>query len=130
MGVVDTFRHCHYQKFSLLANVVYLIAIINKTPLRNGNCPITDPIAEMGVAHTVGPYQLTGSITFLRLIITLKTSWPFKFMKLRSLWSTELALLLIVLLIVSWIGLRFSPFWVFPSAIHTLLLEALCRKIT
>ena len=35
------------------ANGVYLIVIINKTPLRNGNCPITDPITEMGVAHTM-----------------------------------------------------------------------------
>ena len=26
----------------------------NKTQLRNGNCPITDPITEIGVAHTVG----------------------------------------------------------------------------
>ena len=45
--------HCQYQNFSPLVNKVYLIAIINKTPLRNGNCPITDPIAKMGVAHTV-----------------------------------------------------------------------------
>ena len=49
--------HCHYQNFSPLANGVYLIAIINKTPLRNGNCPITGPLAEMGVAHTVGQYR-------------------------------------------------------------------------
>ena len=40
------------------ANGVYLIVIINKTPLRNGNCPITDPITEMGVAHTMGQYCL------------------------------------------------------------------------
>ena len=33
---------------------VYRIAIINKTPLHNGNCPITDPIAKMGVAHNIG----------------------------------------------------------------------------
>ena len=46
--------HCHYQIFSLLANRVYLTASINKTLLCNENCPITDPIAEMGVAHTVG----------------------------------------------------------------------------
>ena len=44
--------HCHYQKFSPLANGVYLIEIINKTPLSNGNWPITDPINKMGVAHT------------------------------------------------------------------------------
>jgi hypothetical protein len=50
--------HCHYQNFSPLANGVYLIAIINKPSLRNGNYPITDPIAEMGVAHTVGQRQL------------------------------------------------------------------------
>ena len=44
----------HYQKFSPLANGLYLISTTNKTPLRNGNCAITDPITEMGVAHTVG----------------------------------------------------------------------------
>ena len=49
--------HCHYQNFSPLANGVYIILIINKTPLRNGNWPITDPITEMGVAHTVGQWQ-------------------------------------------------------------------------
>ena len=38
--------HCHYQNFSPLANGVYLIAIINKTPLPNE----TNPIAKMGVA--------------------------------------------------------------------------------
>ena len=32
--------HCHHQNFSPLAKGVYLIAIINKTLLRNGNCPI------------------------------------------------------------------------------------------
>ena len=46
--------HCHYQNFSTLANGLYLIATTNKTLLRNGNCLITDPITEMGVAHTVG----------------------------------------------------------------------------
>ena len=46
--------HCHYQNFSPLANGLYFTVITNKTPLRNGNCPITDPITEMGVAHTVG----------------------------------------------------------------------------
>ena len=30
----------HYQNFFPLANRVYLIVIINKTLLRNGNCPI------------------------------------------------------------------------------------------
>ena len=45
--------HCHYQNFSPLANVLYLTATTNKTPLRNGNCPITDSITKMGVAHTV-----------------------------------------------------------------------------
>ena len=44
--------------FSPLANGVYLIVIINKTPLRNGNCPITDPITEKGVAHTVGLFGI------------------------------------------------------------------------
>ena len=46
--------HCHYQNVSPLANRVYLITIVNKTPLRNGNCPVTNLITEMGVAHTVG----------------------------------------------------------------------------
>ena len=46
--------HCHYQNFSVLTNGLYLIVITNKTLFRNGNCPITDPITEMGVAHTVG----------------------------------------------------------------------------
>jgi hypothetical protein len=46
--------HCHYQNFSPLANGLYLIATTNKTPLRSGNCPITDPITKMGVARTVG----------------------------------------------------------------------------
>ena len=46
--------HCHYQNFSPLANGLYLIAIINKTPLHNGNYPIMDPIADMGVAHALG----------------------------------------------------------------------------
>ena len=36
-----------------MANGVYLIAIINKIPLRNGNCPITNIIAEMGVAQHI-----------------------------------------------------------------------------
>ena len=34
--------------------------IISKTPLRNGNCPIKDPIAKMGVAHTMGLGLLDG----------------------------------------------------------------------
>ena len=38
----------------IVANGVYLIAIINKTPLHNGNCPILDPTTKMGLAHTVG----------------------------------------------------------------------------
>ena len=37
-----------------LPDGVYLIAIINKTPLGKGNCLIT----EMGVAHTVGLLSL------------------------------------------------------------------------
>ena len=41
--------------FFPLANGVYLIAIINKTLLHIGNCPIADPIAEIGVAHTHWP---------------------------------------------------------------------------
>ena len=40
--------------FSHWPTGVYLIAIINKTQLPNGNCPITNVITEMGVAHTVG----------------------------------------------------------------------------
>ena len=31
------------------------IVIIHKIPLCNGNCPITDPITEMRVEHTVVP---------------------------------------------------------------------------
>ena len=50
--------HCHYQNSSLLANGVYFIAIINKTPLRNGNCPIMNLIIEIGVSHTVGQVLL------------------------------------------------------------------------
>ena len=46
--------NCHYQNFSPLANGVYPIVINNKTPLQNGNCPITNLITEMGVANTVG----------------------------------------------------------------------------
>ena len=48
--------HCHYQNFSPLTNRVYLIAIIDKTPLRNGNCPVINLITQMGVAHTVGHF--------------------------------------------------------------------------
>ena len=40
--------------FPPLANALSLISTTNKTPLRNGNCPITDPIMKMRVAHTVG----------------------------------------------------------------------------
>ena len=40
--------------FSPFANSVYLIIIINKILLHNGNCPISDPITEIGVAHAVG----------------------------------------------------------------------------
>ena len=46
--------HWGNHDLSPLANGVYLRVIINKTPLPNGNCPITDPITEMRVAHTVG----------------------------------------------------------------------------
>ena len=49
--------HCHYKNFSLLANGLYFIVTTNKTLLRNGNCPIMDPITELGVAHTVGQYD-------------------------------------------------------------------------
>ena len=44
----------HYSNhdFSPLVNCVYIIAIINKTTLYNGNCPIT----KMGVAHTTEHY--------------------------------------------------------------------------
>ena len=38
---------------------VYFIEIINKTPLCNENCLITNLITKMGVAHTVGPVFLT-----------------------------------------------------------------------
>ena len=47
--------HCLYQNFSPLANGLYFIATTNKTPLRNGNCPVTNPITEMGVARTIEP---------------------------------------------------------------------------
>ena len=45
----------HYgnHDFSPLADDVYRILIINKTPLCNGNCPIMDPITKMGIAHTM-----------------------------------------------------------------------------
>ena len=33
--------------------------IINKTPLRNGNCPISEPITKIGVAHTMGQHLVT-----------------------------------------------------------------------
>ena len=43
----------HYgkQNFSSFAFRVYFIVINTKTPLCNGNRPITDPITEIGVAH-------------------------------------------------------------------------------
>ena len=47
--------HWGNHDFSPLANGVYLRVIINKTPFPNGNCPITHPITEMEVAHTMGP---------------------------------------------------------------------------
>ena len=47
--------HWGNHDFSPLANGIYLRVIINKTPFPNGNCPITHPITEMEVAHTVGP---------------------------------------------------------------------------
>ena len=50
--------HCHYQNFSPLANGLYLIATTNKTPLHNGNFPITDPITKKGVADTVGLWRV------------------------------------------------------------------------
>ena len=34
------------------------IATINKTPMRNENCPITNLITEMGVADTEGHRDL------------------------------------------------------------------------
>ena len=33
-------------------NLLLFGSKIHKTPLRNGSSPITDPITEMGVAHT------------------------------------------------------------------------------
>ena len=38
------------QDFSSLINGVYFMVIIKKTPLRNRNFPITDPLSQMGVA--------------------------------------------------------------------------------
>ena len=32
-------------------NGVWFVVNINKTPLRNGNSPITDPITETNIAH-------------------------------------------------------------------------------
>jgi hypothetical protein len=47
--------------------------IISKTPLCNGNCPITNLITEMGVAHTVGPsevkFQNTGKLRVLTCFV-------------------------------------------------------------
>ena len=48
--------HCYYLNVSHLANGLYLIVTTNKTPLHNGNCPITDPITKMGSAHTKERY--------------------------------------------------------------------------
>ena len=45
--------HCHCQNSSPLENGIYAVAIINKTLLHNGNCPIKSLITEMGVAHTM-----------------------------------------------------------------------------
>ena len=56
--------HCHYQNFSPLANGLYLIATTNKTPLRNGNCPIMDPITEMAV-------DISWGINILHILSTL-----------------------------------------------------------
>ena len=52
---------------SFMDGPLIAIAIINKTPLRNGNCPITDPIAEMGVAHTVGQRIWNVTLWWLQL---------------------------------------------------------------
>ena len=40
--------------YAPLANGVYFTVIIIKTPLLNGNCPITDPIIKIEVVHTMG----------------------------------------------------------------------------
>jgi hypothetical protein len=39
------------QNFPPLTNGVYFMVIVKKTPLRNENSPITDPITKKGVAH-------------------------------------------------------------------------------
>ena len=36
-----------------MADGLYLRVITNKTLLRNGNCPKSDPITKMGIAYTV-----------------------------------------------------------------------------
>ena len=63
-----------------MTNDIYLIIIINKTPLRsNGNYPITDHITEMGEAHIVGPTDLSGlskKTVFNIFIIFLEDNCP------------------------------------------------------
>ena len=44
-----------YEKLNTYVSLL-VSAIINEIPLPNGNCPISNLINEMGVAHTVGHY--------------------------------------------------------------------------
>ena len=57
-----------------MANGLYLIATTNKTPLRNRNCPITDPITEMGVAHFKYQSIFQFTNTFIFLVFMAKDS--------------------------------------------------------
>ena len=51
-----------------------LLVITNKIPLRNGNCPITDPITEIGVAHTVGRSRMQNEniLFYFQALVVLK----------------------------------------------------------
>ena len=52
---------------------------INKTPLRNGKCPILEPITKIGVAHTMGQHLVTAYLE-LKYILIQSTyiifKWP------------------------------------------------------
>ena len=81
--------HCHSQNFSPLANGVYLIAIINKTTLGNGNCPITNVIAEMRVAHTGGHNPISCTCQMLLKIKESKRIYNFYFWTLKKICSKK-----------------------------------------
>jgi hypothetical protein len=50
------------------------VVITNKIPLHNENCPITDPITEMGVAHTVGLSRIPNEniLFYFQTLVVLK----------------------------------------------------------